>query len=186
MNAGNGVTRMSVNMGNDLDRNTCKRGPGRMGWVVAMPLLMAFCMGTSTLVMALRSADVPLPGAVWKQGPIQFGNATARERAATAGLAGTVRREGRHLLVDLHWQSPLTAGAGDWELLYWHTGDGRDDLRVRLQPQAGAVGELKLRAELEHLPAALRHEVLLRSPDGRYELVGHDAGDPSGQLELQP
>jgi hypothetical protein len=152
-----------------------------MGWIVALPLLMAFVMGTSTLVMALRSADVPVPGAVWKQGPIQFGNATARERASVDGMSATLRRDGLQLELSLQSTAQLTDA--QWELLYWRPGDGADDLRVALNRKTGSSSTWV--ATLPQAPGA-RHALLLRSLDGQYELVAHESGDGITMVELRP
>lgn len=166
---------------NAVVENPGQRGPGRMGWIVALPLLMAFVMGTSTLVMALRSADVPVPGAVWKQGPIQFGNATARERASAVGMSASLRRDGVQLELVLHVAAPLAEG--QWELLYWRPGDGADDMRVVLNLRPGSSSTWD--ATLPQAPGA-RHALLLRSLDGQYELVAHEPGNGMALVELRP
>lgn len=166
---------------NAVIEHPARRGPGRMGWIVALPLLMAFVMGTSTLVMALRSADVPVPGAVWKQGPIQFGNATARERASAAGMSARLQRQGMQLELVLQAAAPLAEA--QWELLYWRPGDGADDLRVALNPKNGSTSTWV--ATLPQAPGA-RHALLLRSLDGQYELVANESGDDAAVVELRP
>lgn len=161
---------MTITSGAQVERRPRSAG---MRWLVALPLLMAFFMGTTTLVLALRTGDAPLPGEVWKQGPVQFGTAPARERAAAARLQVQVQRSGTRLLLE-----GLPPASGGWELVYWRPGSGGDDLRLEL-----AAGQVQ--AELAEAPGQ-RLQVMLHSRDGQFELAGTDPGGAVASLVLQP
>ncbi len=94
---------------------------------LVLPLIIAVGGGMVTLFLALNYGDKPLPVAIHKKGPVQFGTAKATERATEQALSGDLSWDDQRIHLRLPGVSDQTL-----RLLLWHRTAGSPDRRIEL------------------------------------------------------
>lgn len=144
-------------------------------WLIFLPVLASVVAGLTTLAIAIRHGDQPLPELITKTGPVQYGNvvgiAKARERGVLASaqftpdfLNLTVAVQGHDLPAQL-------------ELRFWHPTEASRDVLVELV--RGDDG--RYHGTLGGYPSGLN--ALLSAPAQGWEVNGSWVGS---QLSFTP
>lgn len=156
-------------------------GPVRAGlpwhWLIFLPVLASVVAGLTTLGIAIRHGDKPLPEMVTRTGPVLYGQHVLVDRARELGLSASARFDGaaRGIVLEL---------AGDeappsLNLRLWHPTEARRD-RVLLLTR-GDDGSY--RGAWPADSAGMR--VLLQASDQRWEIPA-TLGAESGSLLFLP
>jgi hypothetical protein len=139
-------------------------------WLLFLPVLAAVIAGLATLAIAIRYADTPLPTAVARTGPVQYGQVVGLLPARAAGIAGSAEIEaGRVVLQMTGANLPETL-----ELWLWHPTERRRDQVIPLRAAGDGryVGELRTPLRGYH--------ALLAAPDGAWQIPGEWLADARG------
>lgn len=99
-------------------------------WLIWLPVLASVIGGVALLAIAHRHADQPLPEAVTRTGPVQYGRQVGIERAQALGVLGDARIDPATRAVAL-----LLEGQGlpaSVTLRLWHPTEAARDLSLTL------------------------------------------------------
>lgn len=146
-------------------------------WLIFLPVAASVVAGLTTLAIAIRHGDKPLPETVTRTGPVQYGEHIGVSRARELGLSGNARIDSsRHgIVLDLAGKD-LPASV---MLRLWHPTMADHDQVLLLT--RGDDGRYRGAWPL----AAAGLQPLLTAADGAWELPG--AWDAqAGTLRFQP
>ena len=133
-------------------------------WRIFLPVAASVVAGLTTLSIAIRYGDQPLPEMIVKTGPVQYGSAVGAERARELGISGeaAIDSTGSSIVVHLHGaQLPAQL-----QLRFWHpTEANRDQWVALVRGQDGSY-----RGPIAGYPTGLN--ALLMAPDVGWELPG--------------
>lgn len=107
------------------DSNERVKGGLPWHWLIFLPVLASVVAGLTTLGIAIRYADRPLPESVTRTGPVQYGENLGQVQARTMGLSATAQIDpAAHGIV-------LTLNATDQpdqlSLRLWHPTEANQD-----------------------------------------------------------
>lgn len=99
-------------------------------WLIWLPVLASVVAGLTTLAIAIRHGDQPLPETVTRSGPVLYGEHVGVSRARELGVRGDARIDAvaRGIALSLQGRE-LPASLS---LRLWHPTEARRDLLVAL------------------------------------------------------
>ena len=146
-------------------------------WLIFLPVAASVVAGLTTLAIAIRYGDKPLPETVTRTGPVQYGVHVGVSKARELGISGTARIDttSHSIRVELSGNE-LPA---QLMLRLWHpTETARDQISILTRGDDGSYRGVWPSAVTGLMP-------LLSAPDSGWELPGEfDAAGTT--LQFQP
>jgi hypothetical protein len=139
-------------------------------WLIFLPVAASVVAGLTTLGIAIKHGDKPLPAAVARTGPVQYGHVLGQIQAREAGVSGSGEIEGSRVALQMQGgELPATL-----ELRLWHPTERSRDHVIVLR----AAGDGRYIGELRD-PVGGYH-ALLAAPDGAWQIPGVWSADARG------
>jgi hypothetical protein len=136
-------------------------------WLIFLPVAASVVAGLTTLGIAIQYGDKPLPVAVARTGPVQYGYVVGQIQAREAGVSGSADIDGSRVALQMTGSSlPDTL-----ELRLWHPTERSRDHVIVLR----AAGDGRYVGELRD-PVGGYH-ALLAASDGAWQIPGVWSGD---------
>lgn len=147
---------------------TVASAPARRGlpwhWLIFLPVAASVVAGLTTLGIAIRYGDQPLPEMVTRTGPVQYGAAQGQAGARERAISGSAQfgPGGSSVVLTLQGRDL----PGTLQLRFWHPTQANRDVLVALT--RGDDGSY--RGVLPAFPGGLNS--LLMAPDQGWEIPG--------------
>lgn len=160
-----------------MDAETPGKGGLPWHWLIFLPVAASVVAGLTTLAIAIRYGDRPLPETVTRTGPVQYGVHVGVSKAREMGISGAARIDSASHSIVLELKgSDLPA---QLMLRLWHpTESDRDQVSLLTRGDDGSYRGVWPASAPGLMP-------LLSAPAAGWELPG--AFDPAGNtLQFQP
>lgn len=170
-----GVAELS--MDGDLESGPPAKTGLPWHWLIFLPVAASVVAGLTTLAIAIRHGDKPLPETVTRTGPVQYGEHVGVSKARALGISGTARIDtaSHGISVDLVG----TELPSSLLLRLWHpTMADRDQMVLLTRGDDGSYRGAWPESTAGLLP-------LLSAPEAGWELPGK-FGATVDTLEFQP